>query len=116
MKYLISIQSISDLITNSSSETFCRIGSKTQLQPIYDFLKDIFRGTDYEMEPVIDLRYSVDEDWLPAEIREKLGDQYISLEIPYDMADFERFLRFGIEGLMKERYPLEDFIIIYDEE
>lgn len=111
----IKIQSFSDIITNSSSEVFCRICSKDQLYEIYDVLASIFPGDDPEFEPVIRL------DNLDEEI-EYLSDktikdlvpykQYASLELPYSM-NYPSFFKYGIEGILKERFQKGNYTIFY---
>ena len=45
MKIVINIQTISDIITNSSSEVFCTITGK-DVEAIYQMLKPFFPGDD----------------------------------------------------------------------
>ena len=42
IRILIPIQSLSDVVTNSSSELFCTIFSNTQLKDIYYLFDDLF--------------------------------------------------------------------------
>ena len=55
LKITLKIQSISDLITNSSSETFLRIDTKYKVlhDEIYNALKYLFPSHDWELSPVI---------------------------------------------------------------
>lgn len=63
-KYLIPIQSFSDVITNSSSEIFCTI-TGDDLETIYDILKPLFPGYDSDMEPVLYQEGNSISLWLP---------------------------------------------------
>lgn len=70
MKHLIikiPIQSMSDIITNSSSELFCVISDSKDLGLIDDFLREIINGEDSDLEPSV--YYNVDnssiEIWVP---------------------------------------------------
>lgn len=86
------ILSISDVITNSSSEVFCYItGEKTTLEEVYKTLDRIF-GYDQECEvtPVV-----------------AMSDKQITVDIPYHMGKgaYEYF-RGGIESLIND---VEDF-------
>ena len=50
LRIVIKIQSISDIITNSSSEVFCTITSK-DVKAIYQVLEPFFPGNDDEFDP-----------------------------------------------------------------
>ena len=120
MKYYIGIQSISDIITNSSSEVFCRISSRTILQEIYELFKDLFPGIDCDYEVVARL-VDCDEDeleYLPEDTAEKLSkySQFIEIEMPYSMTEYEKFYKFGIDGILNEKFPNGDYVVIFDNE
>lgn len=53
LKITFKVQSISDIITNSSSEVFLRIDSKDEKthNEIYKVMQELFPGNDYEMSP-----------------------------------------------------------------
>lgn len=90
------ILSISDVITNSSSEVFCYItGEKEVLHEVYETLNDIF-GWNQELEvtPVV-------------EIGERHRHKQIVIELPYrvrNKGSYEYF-RGAIKGLLE----YEDF-------
>ena len=53
-KLIIPIQSLSDVVTNSSSELFCTIFSDTQLEQIYGLFDDLFGyNDDSELGPTV---------------------------------------------------------------
>lgn len=112
LAYSIKIQSISDIITNSSSETFCRIYSKDQIEEIYEALKSVLPGNDSDYEPVISLD-KLDE---PEELLEEISpeDKYVRLELPYSVW-CPAFFKYGIEELLKEKFPNSTYTIIYNE-
>ena len=117
-KQTIKIQSISDIITNSSSETFCRICSKEQTEEIYDLLKTVLPGDDTDYEPVIRLSklYEDDKDYLPELFEEiEFGDNYVELDLPYGIW-CPTFFKYGIEAVLKEKFPNSDYTIFYNNE
>lgn len=72
LKITFKVQSLSDIITNSSSEVFLRIDSKDEKthNEIYKVMQELFPGNDYEMSPGV---WEYTED----------GEYSISLEVPY---------------------------------
>lgn len=97
----IYIQSISDIITNSSSEVFCKITSENNLNDIYEFLKEIFPSDDYEMDPVVDYYDTADEP-------------YIYIDIPYHMEEMCNLLKHGLPPMLKDKFSNSEFKIDYD--
>ena len=55
MKIKINIQTVSDIITNSSSEVFCTITGQ-DIKAIKDIIIPLFPNTDSEMGPVAYLK------------------------------------------------------------
>lgn len=113
--YVINIQSISDIITNSSSETFCRISSQNDLLRIYEFLQEIFPRGDYEIDPIVDLR-TIDGDWIE-EDDIKDGDYAnlsVAIEVPYHMNGMCNLLEHGLEPMLKDKFPNSDFKIDFE--
>lgn len=98
----IYIQSISDIITNSSSEVFCRITSENNLNEIYEFLKEIFPQDDYEMDIVIDYYDPADEP-------------YIDIDIPYHMEGICTLLEHGLSPMLQDKFPNSEFKIKYND-
>jgi hypothetical protein len=101
MKIKIKIQSISDLITNSSSEVFCRINSEDPeiKKQILALLEDLIPGDDLEMEPVI-----------------RVWDDEIVLDMPYDYWSSKTFYRAGLEAILKEKFGENNYTINYEED
>lgn len=119
MKYYIGIQSISDIITNSSSEVFCRIGSRTIPGEIFELFKELFPGTDCDYEVVAHLRnFDEEMEYLPDEAVKQLTgcSEFIEIEMPYSMSECEKFYKFGIEGILNEKFPNRDYVIVFDNE
>nr|DAN43793.1 MAG TPA: hypothetical protein [Caudoviricetes sp.] len=104
LKLTIKTQSVSDIITNSSSETFLRIGTNDEEyhQIIYNILKNLFPSTDSEMGITV---WDVDSEE---------GDEYsyqIHINVPYGVEDFETFLKEGVEAILKDRIGDEGYVI-----
>lgn len=80
------VKSISDLITNSSSEVFCCInGPEAEIDEIYNVLDTIFGwNQEYEITPVVD----------------RLEDTSISVDLPHSMTRDENYLAYW-EGAMR---------------
>lgn len=85
----IKIQSISDIVTNSSSEVFCTITSDI-IKDIYSFLKQLFGECD-EYEPTI--YYEKDS-----------GE--ILINLPYGFGGTE-FFRKGLETILDKNFENE---------
>jgi hypothetical protein len=101
MKIKIKIQSISDLITNSSSEVFCRINSNDPeiKRQILGLLEDLIPGDDMELEPVV-----------------RVWDDEIVLELPNDYWSARAFYRAGLEAILKEKFGENNYTIDYEED
>jgi hypothetical protein len=85
MKNFIVIKSISDLITNSSSEVFCYInGPETEIDKIHDVLDTIFGwNQECEITSVVD----------------RLEDTSISVDLPHSITRDKNYLAYW-EGAM----------------
>lgn len=80
------ILSISDIITNSSSEVFCYI-TGDKLDEIYDiFYKIVGYYQEYELTPVIEY-----------------DDNRITVDLPYAYGNVKKYIKDAIEGLLN--YP-----------
>ena len=90
----IPIQSFGDIITNSSSETFCTITSDEKLDEIYNALKAII-GED---------GYSEDNISFHRETDEETNEEYIRIDIPYDVLDYSDLIGAGIEAILDKRF------------
>ena len=100
------ILSISDVITNSSSEVFCTIHHEDEevLQEIYEKLSEIISTDGYsEEEPVLEnVDYSDDEY-----IRD-----YLSISLPYSTEWVYDFYKAGLEAILDKYF--EDYTINYE--
>jgi len=87
----IKVQSINNLITNSSSEVFCTITGQ-DIQAIYEILKPLFTEWDPELYPYISL-YEENEwnDGSPALIR---------IDLPYGYSGVEEFYKEGLPAIL----------------
>ena len=92
MKVRIYIQSISDIITNSSSELFCTI-SGPKISDIYDILSPLFLRKCCDISPTLDIE-----------------DDTILLSLPYD-DNPEEFYKEGLKAILdkyfKDNYKIE---------
>jgi hypothetical protein len=101
MKIKIKIQSISDLITNSSSEVFCRINSDDPeiKKQILGLLENLIPGLEAEYEPAV-----------------RVWDGEIVLELPNDYWSSRAFYRAGLEAILKEKFGENNYTINYEED
>lgn len=95
----MNILSISDVITNSSSEVFCTITHKDKevLQEIYEALTHLMSSACYD-----EYHPSVSYD-------DKEGD--LEVWLPYHLSDFEEFFKAGLEAILDKYY--KDYTITY---
>lgn len=98
MKIILKIQSLSDIITNSSSEVFCSIDSNDPKikEQIFGLMKNLFPGSDSDMEPTVNIYNEAIEVWLP-----------------YDTTLFT-FYKAGIEAILNERFGKGNYTIDYE--
>lgn len=101
IKIKIKIQSINDIITNSSSEVICRIDSNDNeiKKSIYELLSGLLPGDDSEMDATVSI-------W----------DDKIVVDIPTDQWSSISFYRAGIEAILNEKFGKENYIIEYEED
>ena len=107
MKIDIKIQSISDIITNSSSEVFCRIQSN-QLIEIFEVLKPLFPNTDSEMGPIIYLEKEYDEDY-----ENEDATPYITINFPSGFTGYEEIYSEGLIAILDKYFGNENYSIQY---
>lgn len=113
----IPIQSISDLITNSSSEVFCRISSDDNFDAIWDLLRPLFNNADPELYPKIVDRYLEQEkDYLTVEEIKTLPYKWIEVELPYSMSEAKEFYKAGLEAILIKNFGEGYKIVYYDED
>lgn len=80
----IKIQSISDIITNSSSEVFCTI-TGLDIEAIKEIITPLFPNQDSEMGPTA---------WYDEE------DKCIQIDIPYGVEGLSEFFKAGLEAVL----------------
>lgn len=94
---VIKIQSISDIITNSSSEVFCTITGK-DAEAIYQILSPYFPGEDCEMEPTLSLE----------------EDNSVSIWMPYGFDGVTTFYRAGLKIFLDQTIGENNYSIDYE--
>lgn len=111
----IKIQSVSDIITNSSSEVFCRIESDNYLVRIAALLGNAINssGDDPEYEPTCRLRYKEDSYWSDEE-KTKLPSQWVEIEVPYSWSGRE-FYTIALPAVLDKLVGENNYKIIYED-
>lgn len=129
MKIKLSIQSISNIITNSSSELFAVIdANKEILDNIYEILNNIFGDNqESEITPVVTLCRRPTK----VEIEDRFGSNYdswryfkeddiyslpeywIEVELPDRLDKYSKFFSAGLEAILKEKFG-DNFKIEYE--
>ena len=104
MKVDIKIQSISDIITNSSSEVFCTITGE-DIKSIDEFLSPLFKG-DPDYSPF--LYY-----WEENEYDEDTPEM-IQVNIPYSCSGAYEFYKVGIEAVLDKYVGDKNYQIEYE--
>ena len=94
---VIKIQSISDIITNSSSEVFCTITGK-DTEAIYQILSPYFPGEDSEMGPILSLE----------------EDNSVSICMPYGFDGVTTFYRAGLKAFLDQAIGENNYSIDYE--
>ena len=96
----IPIQSFGDIITNSSSETFCTITSDEKLDDIFKALTVIIGSEGC----------SEDNLCIDKETDEETNKEYIRIDIPYDAFNYSDLIGAGIEAILdkwfKDKYNI----------
>lgn len=114
----IKIQSISDIITNSSSEVFCRIESENSLELIKEILEPLFpysRYSDSEDGPSLAERIlSEEKSEYDNGYLDGFPEKWLEITLPYSMCDSGAFYEAGLEAILSNRVP-DDYTIIYGE-
>lgn len=115
-KLIIPIQSLSDVVTNSSSELFCTIFSNTQLEQIYGLFDDLFGyNDDSELGPTARLINKTDADYYQDEEEyASFPDSWIEISLPYDSYDASSFYSAGIKAILKDKFPNSDYILNFN--
>ena len=116
-KIRIPVQSVSDLITNSSSEVFCRISSNDHLDEIWELLSPLFNNYDSEMYPCLRERVLEEEkEYLTVEEIKELPYKWLEIEMPYSMSESEDFYKAGLEAILTKNFGENYQITYYDED
>lgn len=123
----IPIQSISDIITNSSSELFAVIDANREiLESIYKLIDTLFGyHQESEITPVVTLcRRPTKEEiedrdyssWRFDDTQDiySLPENWIEIELPYRIEECQSFFRAGLEAILKEKFG-DSFKIEYEE-
>ena len=112
----IKIQSISDIITNSSSEVFCRIESDDYLVKIAALLGNAINCGygDPEYEPICRLRYKEESYWCSDEEKDKLPSQWVEIEVPYSWTGRE-FYTIALPAVLDKLVGENNYKIIYED-
>lgn len=116
MKYYLNIQSVSDIITNSSSEVFCRIESENSLELIKEILEPLFPYSHYSEDGpslyeriLSEEKSDYDDGYLDG-----FPEKWLEITLPYSMCDSEAFYEAGLEAILSSKVP-GDYTIIYGE-
>lgn len=113
----INVQSVSGIITNSSSEVFCRIESDNSLDLIKEILRPLFAPGDWDdccpYLREIDLDDEEYEEWCD-DLETRTPRKWIEINMPYSLSEATEFYRAGLEAILSNRVP-NDYRIIYDE-
>ena len=115
-KIRIPVQSVSDLITNSSSEVFCRISSDDHLDEILELLRPLFNNYDAEMYPYLrECVLEEEKEYLTVEEIKKLPYKWLEIEMPYSMSESVDFYKAGLEAILTKNFG-ENYQITYHDE
>lgn len=101
----INIQSVSDIITNSSSEVFCTITGK-DTKSIYETLSPLFKG-DPDYAPFL-------EYWEEGAY-DAGTPEMIQLNIPYSCSGVTEFYKAGMEALLTKYFGEGNYEISYED-
>lgn len=113
VKIIIPIQSISDVITNSSSELFCTIYSEEHLDDIYEFFKE-YMGVGYS-EDSLSIYLEHKDDYPDEEYYKDYPDSWIEIHMPYDYSNVSKLLQIGLEAILENKFK-DKYKIILDNE
>lgn len=109
VKIIIPIQSMSDVITNSSSELFCTIFSEKHLDDIYKYLKDLLGYGYYGDSVRVSLR-NKDED---EDYYKDYPDNWIEIDVPYIYSDVSNILQVGMQAILKDKFK-DNYKIVFE--
>ncbi len=104
MKVALFLQSISDVITNSSSELFCTIFSDEHIDEIGELLFSLFGfENDAEIYPRVSVLHKDEEsEW--RDDLEGYPDTWVELELPYSLSELGTFFKAGLDAVLREHF------------
>lgn len=112
MLIIIPIQSLSDIITNSSSEIFCTIYSEEHLYEIYRFLKAIIKD-DYDDDCISMSLRNKDEDYLDDDYYKNYPESWIEINIPYGYGGITEILEVGLKSILEVKFK-DKYKIVFE--
>lgn len=113
VKVIIPVQSMSDVITNSSSELFCTIFSEKHLDDIYKFFKE-YIGVGYSDESLsIYLEYKDETFDVDSDYYKDYPDNWIEIHIPYDYSNVTSILQAGLKTILESKFK-DNYKIVFD--
>lgn len=127
MIIILPLQSISDVITNSSSELFASItsDSKETLDSIYQLINRLFGyNQESELTPCVDIYHRPTEEelknydyrgWLKYDKLEEYPENWIEIELPYDVDYAHAFYKEGLEAILREKFG-DNYKIVYEKD
>lgn len=109
IKIQIYLQSISSIITNSSSEVFAYITSEDKLDEIYAIINQLFGwNQESEITPCVDIKDNDNTVYTKV-----LPQRYIEIELPYHLSFAEEFYSAGLEAILNDKFGKDNYKIIY---
>lgn len=114
MKIKLKIQSISDVITNSSSEVFCSISTEDESlrETIFNLLKTILPGDDSDYSPVV----RITNPWDHEKMEEDLSKKVIEIDLPYSHYDCVDFYKEGVSAILEKHFGKDNYTIDFGDE
>lgn len=104
----IKIQSISDIVTNSSSEVFCTITSP-DIETIHKLLEPLIPSWDHECSPTLDFYKKGEYEY---DLDEYNEDPFIQIRIPYGIDCYD-FYKAGLEAILDKQIGNGNYTINY---
>lgn len=111
VKIIIPVQSMSDVITNSSSELFCTIFSDKHLDDIYEFFRDII-GVGYSDES-LSVHIEHKDEYYDEECYKDYPDNWIEIHMPYDYCNVSNILQVGLKAILENKFK-DGYKIVFD--
>lgn len=111
VKVIIPVQSMSDVITNSSSELFCTIFSNEYLNDIYEFFKE-YIGVGYSDES-LSIYLEHKDEYCDEECFKDYPDNWIEIHMPYDYCNVSDILKVGLKAILENKFK-DGYKIVFD--